>query len=302
MSRAQPSMLVRMVGTPRERARTAIAAGLWAFAVSTAGCGSSLRAPGIDGATTSAADVAPLGDGGAGGQASGGSGGAISPSDGPDGSPQPPADAGTSCATIAAAIASQTSTSGSCTAVVRVDYASLAILSHAFVCGRYNETDEAAARATANTITLPSSTGAGAGTLVSGSDPPDEWVFVTPPSDVGGAAAVSVRSGLLVFAGTTIYMGTGEILFPLAWDDSDLGSGCASLSSPRIRTLSLAATGSIPRMMEAANAVLATALPAGLWQWGYVFDVMVLLYPRTTDPTDPKTTDLIVLVNAGWLE
>jgi hypothetical protein len=216
--------------------------------------------------------------------------------------PERPEDAGDRCSTIAAAIARQIKVTGTCTAVVRVDYASLAILSHALFCGRYQATDEASARATANTIKLLSSTGAGEGSLISGSSPSDEWVFAKPPSDIGGAAAVSARSGLLLFAGTTIYMGTGEILYPLDWDDSDLGSGCGSQLSVPIRTLSLAGIGSGARMTEAAKLVLDTALPSAFQQWGYVFDVLVLYYPRTVDPTDPKTAELIVLVNAGWLE
>ena len=55
-------------------------------------------------------------------------------------------------------------------------------------------------------------------------------------------------------------------------------------------------------MTEAAYAVLDTALPAAFWQWGYVFDIMVLLYPRSVGAFNPTTAEYIVLLNAGYLE
>ena len=45
-----------------------------------------------------------------------------------------------------------------------------------------------------------------------------------------------------------------------------------------------------------------TALPSGMWQNNYVFEEVVLLYPRSVGVFDPATAEWIVLVNGGWLE
>jgi hypothetical protein len=55
-------------------------------------------------------------------------------------------------------------------------------------------------------------------------------------------------------------------------------------------------------MMEAADVVLATALPSAFARWGSLLDVVVLLYPRSVGAFDPSTAEYIVLLNAGWLE
>jgi hypothetical protein len=207
------------------------------------------------------------------------------------------------CAAIAARIASQTAMAGTCTAVVRLDYSTLTILSHAFVCGKYASPDEATARKTASTdATFQYAGPAGDGSLLSGPDPADEWVFFQSPSDFGGVAAVSARSGLTVFAGSIVWMGTGDIIVPSTWDTSDLGSGCAPLPRPSIRGFNLGSSEAGASFDEAADVVLQTALPAAFWQWGYVFDVVVLLYPRSVGAFVPEKAEYIVLVNAGWLE
>jgi len=219
--------------------------------------------------------------------------------------PDPPRDAGAAsdCAAIAASIARQTQLLGTCTAVVRLDYASLKILGHAFVCGRYAATDEATARRTASAdVAFPYSSPVGEGNLLSGPSSRDQWVFLVPPSDFGGVAAVSVHSGLTVFAGSIVWMGTGSILLPATWETSDLGPGCGLPGGWSSRGFNLASGEAPDRMGDAANVVLGTALPAGFQRWGSVLDVVVLLYPRTLGAFDPTAAEYIVLVNAGWLE
>jgi hypothetical protein len=227
---------------------------------------------------------------GTGGSATGGSSG---------GTGGAPAD----CAGIAAEIASQTGLVGTCTAVVRLDYRSLEILAHAFVCGKYATPDEAMARATASAdAVFPYASPAGEGKLLSGPSPPDEWVFYQEPTDFGGAAAVSARSGLTVFAGSIVWMGTGKIMVPAAWDTSDLGPGCGQPMGWSARGFDLSGGQATDHMMEAADVVLATALPSAFARWGSLLDVVVLLYPRSVGAFDPSTAEYIVLLNAGWLE
>ncbi|MBN2575702.1 MAG: hypothetical protein JXP73_14140 [Deltaproteobacteria bacterium] len=278
--------------------------------------------PGADatqpGGSAGNGDVAGMGSGGAavpgtggmaaGGRATGGgaggnggktAGGNATGGNGGSGTGGTPVD----CDAIAAKIAGQTGLVGTCTAVVRLDYATLAIISHAFVCGEYTPTDEAAARKTASAdAVFPYAAPAGEGRLLSGPSPPDEWVFYQAPGDFGGAAAVSARSGLTVFAGSIVWMGTGKITVPATWDTSDLGPGCGQPAGWSARGFDLSGGEAADRMREAADVVLATALPSAFSRWGGLLDVVVLLYPRSVGVFDPATAEYVVLLNAGWLE
>jgi hypothetical protein len=49
-------------------------------------------------------------------------------------------------------------------------------------------------------------------------------------------------------------------------------------------------------------AVADTAVPAAMWQGGYVFETVVLRYPRSVGVFDPNSAEWVVLVNGGWLE
>lgn len=214
-----------------------------------------------------------------------------------------------SCDQIAARIAEQIPIAGTCTAVVRLDYSSLQIVDHAFVCGAYAPTTESSARAAANQVTFPNvRSPAGNGRLWSGPEPADEWVFYEMPGDWGGMAVVSARSGLLVFAGTVDWGGAGlplppsawdTISRPLTWDTSDLGGGCPRPDGLPVRDLSLGYGPTIEHLSDAADVALATALPSAFARWGSLFDVMVLLYPRSLGPIDVRTTEYIVFLNGG---
>ena len=57
-----------------------------------------------------------------------------------------------------------------------------------------------------------------------------------------------------------------------------------------------------PEAKMALEKVWNSALPIGLAKGGYIFDAMVLLYPRTVGALNPATAEWIVLVNSGWLE
>jgi len=208
------------------------------------------------------------------------------------------------CEDLVAAIASETGIVGSCTAIVRLNYTSMAILGWQLLCGSYSmPVTEAEARAQAQ-----ADTGYGAsGTMVNPASPEDEYVFFQAPGDFGGAAAVSARTGLSVFGGSIIWMGTGDITYPDDWRPaSDLGQDC-----PRYPTLPPAVGYRIAESSEALSAgevsaaldvVWDTALPEGMWTSNYIFDAVVLLYARSVGAFDPSTAEWIVLVNGGWLE
>jgi hypothetical protein len=52
----------------------------------------------------------------------------------------------------------------------------------------------------------------------------------------------------------------------------------------------------------ALEVVWGTALPEGLAKGAYVFDAVVLLYPRSVGAFEPSSAEWIVLVHSGWLE
>jgi hypothetical protein len=92
------------------------------------------------------------------------------------------------------------------------------------------------------------------------------------------------------------------ILLPAAWDETDLGSGCTSPAGVPVRAINLVAESATGSVTAAAAVVLDTALLSGFAQWGSIFDIVVLPYPRSVGAFDPNVAEYIVLVNAGWLE
>lgn len=213
-------------------------------------------------------------------------------------------DVGPDCAAIAQRLAAGMQAQvGGCTAVVRLDYTNLTILSYAFVCGKYAVTDEAAARKSATAAAVfPYTSGAGTGKLMTEANPTDQWVFYTSPSDFGGVAAVSDRTGLATFAATIVWSGTGEILVPKSFNTDELGRGCTPPSPSPVRGINLAGGEAQPRFDEAAAVVRSTALPAAFSMWGGSFDAVVLVYPRTVGGFVASTAEYIVLLDGGWLE
>ena len=204
------------------------------------------------------------------------------------------------CNALSAEIAAQTQVIGSTSVVVRLDYTSLKVLGQVAVKGGYaGGMKEQVARDVAQ-----KDTGYGGGTLLSGPDPEDEWVFFTSAGDFGGSAAVSARTGLTVFGGSTVWAGKGDINYPKDWNLIDLGSGCPPRERRPARGFDLGQGQPLAqaKVDAAVDVVWQTALPAALMQWGYVFDVLVLLYPRSVGAFDPATAEYVVIVNAGWLE
>lgn len=190
---------------------------------------------------------------------------------------------------------------GSCTGVVRLDYTTLKVLSYAVECGKYQPVTESSARQVAK-----SKTGYGEGSaLISGANPEDEFVFYQAPSDIGNVAAVNARSGVAVFGGSIIGLGKGEISYPTEWrSPADIGSGCGGVTINQSRGLDLRDGKALDEasVKSAVAVVEQTALPLAMAQNSYVFDAMVLLYPRSVFAFDPATAEWVVLVNSGWLE
>jgi hypothetical protein len=209
------------------------------------------------------------------------------------------------CATATTALADEiyAELGRSCTATVRLHYTTRMVLGFAITCGAYAAVNEATARATAEADTGYGDPAA----LLGGPVPEDAWVFYQAPGDLGGASAVSSHTGLTVFGGSIVWDGAGDLVYPTAWrPGSELGSGCTPTNPPSLaRGFDLALEGAVLASadVDAALGVIArTALPAAFWQGGYLFDAVVLLYPRTVGAFDPVTAEWIVILSGGWLE
>ncbi|MEB2323744.1 MAG: hypothetical protein OZ921_14630, partial [Sorangiineae bacterium] len=112
------------------------------------------------------------------------------------------------------------------------------------------------------------------------------------------------RTGQTVFGGSLIWMGRGETNYPARWETSALGHDCEKVPDRPARGFDLR-DGSPLGQAEvdaALEVVWRTAVPAALYQWGYVFDSVVLLYPRTVGAFDPTSAEYVVIVNSGFLE
>ncbi len=208
------------------------------------------------------------------------------------------------CAAISDAIAAASKPGGACTTTVRLDYTTKKLLGHRFLCGGYHTPTEAEARATAQ-----SDAGFGqSGPQIAGSSPKDAFVFFQAAGDFGGSAAVAAHTGLTVFGGSTVWSGTGAITYPLDWlPASALGPGCGPppmIPPPFARGFDLGSGQALPDadVKAALDVVWSTALPLGLVKVAYVFDAVVLLYPRSVGAFDPSTAEWIVLVDSGYLE
>jgi len=195
---------------------------------------------------------------------------------------------------------------GSCTIVVRQQpYGDN--LSFQIICGQYRSVSEAQARATAE-----SATGiAASATLLNPSTPADEFVLYDAPAAQGGAAAVSARTGLLVF-GATLDSATrshNAITYPLSWRPAAaLGPNCSSsrsIAPELISAYDLEQGASITMPEEWALIAAArlgdSVLLDAMVEAGYIFDLVALHYaPLGSGPDD--AAENILLLNGGWLE
>jgi len=128
-----------------------------------------------------------------------------------DGDSRAPGDDG-ACDIHAMALADELfGSSHECTIVLRLSYETLDFLGYQIICGAPHVPSETEARSAANAAV---GCGGGPADMVNPASPMDEYVFLCAPVDVGWVAAVSVNNGKLVFHGSTIHMGQGEIIYP----------------------------------------------------------------------------------------
>jgi len=209
------------------------------------------------------------------------------------------------CAALQSTLASELYRQiGACTVAVRLDYESYDVLGYQVFCGRYAATDEATARTSAQ---RDAGFGDNAQSLHRTAEE-TMYVFYQAPGDFGGAAAVSAKTGLTVFGGGIVWDGQGELTWPASWRlASELGQGCGDGSSaPYTVGYDLINGTREDTLSPDADMALATAtdtvLPAAFTQGGYLFEAVVIAWPRTVGAFNPGTAEWVVLLNGGWLE
>ena len=213
------------------------------------------------------------------------------------------ADVGSVCSAAAQALADEFYvTPQACAAVVRLDYQTRAILGHQVFCADYASVLEMDARAVAQ-----SDTGYGQnGTGLHPANPEDLFVFYESPGDFGGVAAVSAYHGESVFGGSIVWDGTGDITYPSAWRPAaELAENCTPTGDLGVtHGYDLAQGGPLDQAQvdQVADVIERTALPRAMWAGGYVFNTVVLLYPRTVGVFDPAAAEWVAIVSGGWLE
>ena len=212
------------------------------------------------------------------------------------------------CGALADQIGQETSTAGTCTVAVRLDYASLKILGHASYCGGLAPMDQQAAAAIASQALM----GSFPANLISDAPSDSVWVFRTVAGDFGHATAISVTNGQTVFDGALDWSGVegegpgargGSLPLQPSESHSDLGSGCAATAIEPLpmRSFELREGAAAPaaRPDAALKVVLGTALPAGLQRWGSLRDAVVLTYAgREPDAINDWRSEYVVLLNA----
>lgn len=187
-----------------------------------------------------------------------------------------------------------------CSAVIRVDHQTLALNSYNILCDNYALVTEQAARDAAQR-----DTGFGRGTALNDPDPEDAWIFYTSPGDFGGVGVVSPATGLTLFGASIVWDGRGDIIYPRGWRAAqDLGQNCNEGQAPTATGYDLVTGEDLDERTvdRVLGVVLDTAFDEAFWLGGYLFNAVVIRYPRSVGAFDPTSAEFIVLLNGGWLE
>ncbi len=200
------------------------------------------------------------------------------------------------CMSAASALASELFDGDrECATVLRLRTLDLEVLGFQVVCGAAKAIDEAAAR-----VSAAAALGAAppVGELLG--EPAGAYVFASAPGPEGGAAAVSVHSGLVTFAGTMLTDGTGEIVRPATWrDPAPIHPGCPAWETrPRTRGFDLQdGRELLPSEIDPVIAAVATTVVLAAYTGsGSLHDAVLLRYPPGPMPED---AEWVVAVQGG---
>jgi hypothetical protein len=215
---------------------------------------------------------------------------ASSPADGgapdPDAGPPPPCDppAFDPCGTIPC---------GRCAVTFRLDHDTLA--RHGYAARCFDPPASLSLERAADRAAMT------ADRLVTPADAVDVFVFHEPPHDFGRAAILTARAGgdtdPLLFAGTTVWDGRGDVETPVALFDDVGGDACAPAHPESLRFHDLVSADPADRRLffAAWEAVARTGLVRQMADGGRLSGAVVR-YARTVGAFDPTTAEWVVVV------
>jgi hypothetical protein len=193
----------------------------------------------------------------------------------------------------------------SCTAVIRLDFLTRTIKAYALFCSDPMEVSEESARSVAVedvVLEMPYYDFTTA-EMLNDPDPQDAYIFYQPPWDFGGLAVVSPYTGLTVFGGSMMWMGTGAIAYPTEWlSSSHIGAGCppsAALEPVTYYPLECEFSVPDPDLDSTLEIVAGTAMPAAMASAGEIDSVVVICYPRRLGMFVPEQAEWLVLLNVS---
>ena len=210
------------------------------------------------------------------------------------------ADAGTDASTPPVLRLTECEGQPECAVVVRLDYTTLARLAWRAVGGPYEwASDSDMARRTVELVAL---TGVGPPSAQAFVEPPvvraHVAAFFVPATDFGGMAIFHATTGQLLFAGTTVWAGRGDIITPPEWRKAtDLvpqphAAGGAALGRGEMGVLTDAEAAAIASPARDTN--LGAALVA--WNGPGQIAAHLFLYARSTGGLDPRTAEWVVVL------
>ena len=126
-----------------------------------------------------------------------------------------------------------------------------------------------------------------------------------PPLDFGGSAVVDARTGALLFAGTVVWMGSGEIYFPLpAIDASGLPQNGVEAPDPEQFHEIEQWSGLDPGGAAAFDSIKPYKPVYDLASCG-PYSVLAYMHPTTVGALNPNTAEWVVFLSGtapeGWL-
>lgn len=124
--------------------------------------------------------------------------------------------------------------------------------------------------------------------------------FYQSPIDFGNLSIISARTGLTVFEGTTIWMGTGQVETLAQWlDASEAASGCSLSTQITIPAFVDFSPPSLGYKTALKNLWETTAIPMALSNTDNILqDGAVYPYAPRVGMFDPSVAEWVILLNS----
>jgi hypothetical protein len=125
-------------------------------------------------------------------------------------------------------------------------------------------------------------------------------LFVSPPMDFGGAALVDRRDGAILFAGTVVWSGQGQVVTPVASTHTWTGGLPEPASAPASLDVLILdwddSFGTPAAITDAALEILRRTDVVHSFAGCGEYSVVAFLSPPTVGTVDPAVAELVVVV------